>query len=223
MTIAGAGPDQLPRVVRTLNTMDGAPQLNDRNYSLDLALACPTELRACLRRICSWRIPPNWCAADWFEEIRAFATCVAWEAQCQFDPSYGVPLDGFVYSRVMGRALARYRREWAFGAHCIGEVVEQDRNVLSGNRALRDFSGQDSAGDGLLEALTGLSDQNAWLIKQLFWEDRTQAEIGRELGTSQRAVSKRKQAALQALRRLLNGSETKKTCDRGSKNERSRQ
>lgn len=46
-----------------------------------------------LKRIRSWRVPPNWSRGDWFEELAAVATAAAWQAICDFDPERGVPLD----------------------------------------------------------------------------------------------------------------------------------
>src|SRR5258707_2192007 len=65
-----------------------------------------------LRRARSWRVPPNWSAIDWHEELRAVALAAAWQAGQDHDPSRGVPLGGFVYFRVQAQALTRYRQEW---------------------------------------------------------------------------------------------------------------
>jgi hypothetical protein len=35
-------------------------------------------LVAALRRVLSWRTPPNWSATDWREELRALAIASSW-------------------------------------------------------------------------------------------------------------------------------------------------
>jgi Sigma-70 region 2 len=71
----------------------------------------------------SWRVPPNWSAVDWFEEMTAVGTAAAWQAVCDFDPARGVALAGFGYCRMMAGCLSRYRKEWRYALH----VVANDR------------------------------------------------------------------------------------------------
>jgi hypothetical protein len=52
----------------------------------------------------------------------------------------------------------------------------------------------------LLDAVASLSEPQQWLIRQLFWDGRTGAELGVALSLSQPAVSKRKQAIIRSLR-----------------------
>jgi RNA polymerase sigma factor (sigma-70 family) len=186
--------------------MDREAQAKRREWWSDLPLACPDEFHVCLRRICAWHVPPNWCAADWLEEIRAVAASAAWEAECQFDPARGVPLGAFVRSRVLGRALTRYRQEWATGRRWVRqESVSPAHGAINGALALSPSGGATGAEawDEVREALELLSERNQRLLRQLFWEERTEAEIGRELGISQRAVSKRKHRGLRLLRHCL--------------------
>src|SRR6476661_1378249 len=70
-----------------------------------------------LKRIRSWREPPNWSRGDWVEELAAVAIAAAWKAICDFDPERGVPLEGFGYCRMMSCCLARYRKEWRYALH----------------------------------------------------------------------------------------------------------
>src|SRR4051794_37817300 len=67
----------------------------------------------CLKKIYRWRVPRGWSGHDWFEEMRAEMAAAAVEADREFDPSRGVPWRGFLGSRLMCAALARYRREWS--------------------------------------------------------------------------------------------------------------
>ena len=104
--------------------MERACQANGRNPGL----GCAAEVDTCLRRICSWRVPPNWSSADWLEEVRAVAIGEAWKAQCEFDFSRGVSLNDFVHSRMLSRVLARYRQEWSYGLHCLRRGMEEDED-----------------------------------------------------------------------------------------------
>jgi RNA polymerase sigma factor (sigma-70 family) len=145
-----------------------------------------------MRRIRAWRVPPGWGPADWWEEVAAEAAIAALLAVTDFDPARGVPLGCYVRMRVLGHALARYRREWAYGIRC--------------SRPLTDSEGADSPAslpEGISEelgrALESLPAADRWLIRRLFWEDRSQAEVADEMGISQQAVSKRKRRALELL------------------------
>jgi RNA polymerase sigma factor (sigma-70 family) len=185
--------------------MDGEPRNNYRKWCLELPLGYRAEFETCLGRICSWHVPPNWGAEDWFQEICAVAASAAFEAESRFDPTYDVALDAYVHSRVFSRALARYRQEWAFATRCICDDVEQqDENTQRRNEAFlpRVLEGNPAC-DALLDAMTDLPIQSRWLIQELFWADRKEAEIGRELGITQQAVAKRKRAAMQWLSERL--------------------
>ena len=53
-----------------------------------------------LRRTGFWRVPPNWSALDWHEELHAVALASAWQAEQDHDLSLEVPMAGFVFFRV---------------------------------------------------------------------------------------------------------------------------
>ena len=174
--------------------------------AMDPTLAGNTEFQACLRRIRSWHIPPNWSRPDWFEEIGAVAVAAACEAESRFDPLRNVALSSFVHSRVLSRALTRYRQEWAFLQRCRNPAATLREPDQSAREPAVVVGAQDDnpACGELLEAMAELRAQHRWLLRQLFWEDRTEAEIGREMEISQQAVAKRKQAVLRWLRERLN-------------------
>jgi DNA-directed RNA polymerase specialized sigma24 family protein len=175
-------------------------------------------LNRCFKRICSWRVPPNWSAADWREEIRAHGLAASCEARCDYDESRGVPLDAFVYQRVIARAYSRFRREWAYGLRCNSEtegVVADGWDIsLLGECFVqhRELSVEpDPAFQELREAVESLSEPNHQLIMHLFWEEQTEANIAEALGISHQAVNKRKRAAIQKLRTWLEVSTNKET------------
>ena len=157
-------------------------------------------LIAGLRQARSWRVPPNWSAIDWNEELHAVAITAAWQAAEDFDPSRGVPLASFVRYRVKAHSLARYRQEWRYALRVTAVDIEIiDTLAGSAPDAHRALSGFES----LDRALEQLPERERWLLVQLFWQHRTEIAIAAELHISQPAVSKRKRAALLHLRSIL--------------------
>jgi RNA polymerase sigma factor (sigma-70 family) len=187
--------------------MDGQRSTKEQNWGLD----CAAEVEACLQRICSWRVPPNWSAVDWRDEIRAVALGEAWKAECEFDFTRGVPLADFVHSRLLARVLTRYRQEWSYGLHCLRRGMQEDDGDSLEERSTNHgpVAHLDKENAEVWEIVTLLDPKTRRLVIQLFCEGRTEAEIARELGLSQRAVSKRKQAALGVLRQYLQDREKK--------------
>lgn len=55
----------------------------------------------------------------------------------------------------------------------------------------------------IANAVSGLPHSNREAIIQIFWNGYTEAEIVKQLGISQRAVSKRKQVSLKHLKSML--------------------
>lgn len=55
----------------------------------------------------------------------------------------------------------------------------------------------------LHRALSSISDEERYLIQQIYFNDRTERDLAEELGCSQNAVNKRKQHILDKLRRFL--------------------
>jgi hypothetical protein len=150
---------------------------------------------SCLRRILSWRVPPNWSISDWRNEMRAQAACAAWQAVCDYDPSLGVPFNAFARQRVLTSTLTRYRQEWAYA---LRSAYEHDPE--GSDSGLLDSSVSAVFDDWPGHALACLSKSEIWLIGQLFLKDRTEAEIATQIGITQQAVNKRKSMILLRLR-----------------------
>jgi RNA polymerase sigma-70 factor (ECF subfamily) len=129
--------------------------------------------------------------------MHAVASSAAWEAESEYDPSRGVPFCGFARQKVLSSALTRYRQEWSYA---LRSAVECDLEQ-------RDGACSDEDPDGMVHslriALDRLSDSEGLLVKELFWEQRSEAEIARRAGITQQAISKRKRVVLSSLRRLL--------------------
>ena len=147
------------------------------------------------RPINQWRVPPNWSAQDWREEMEAEVSAAAWEAECEFDPARGVPPEYFVRRRVLARALRRYRREWAYARRCGLHLDGDDRDD-----ATSDGLASVEASDLLRCYLQRLPEIQRRLIEDLCWEEKTEVELARMFSLSQSAISKCKRRALKQLR-----------------------
>ena len=166
----------------------------------------------CLRRILSWRLPPNWSRFDWREEVREILGVSAWSAQSEFDPTRGIPFPAFLHQRLMARALTRYRQEWTYGlrfhSRCSESPTSDDEDRADPGDVpdtVDPFSGVEDSPEreALAEAVAALPEPSRRLMMRLFWEERPEREVAAELGISQPAVSKRKQAIMRELHRSL--------------------
>ena len=119
-----------------------------------------------LGRILSWRVPPNWTARDWSEEMRAQGAAAAWQDVCDYDPTRGVPLRAFLGQRVLTSALTRYREEWRYVMRCVRDLMGDG----CGEHAEDDQSDSILGCDVLYHALARLSLSDRALIEQLFWK-----------------------------------------------------
>jgi len=171
-------------------------------------------LSRCCRRACSWRIPPNWSAADWFQEVRAIVAAAAWQAVSDLDHYRALAPSAVLYQRVMARCLARYRQEWSYGLHCLPEDVKSAWSADCFAKSLSPCASDSSASPAdsfdnaelrraLHVALMALPEPDRWLIHQLFWEERTESELADLLGVNQSTVSRRKNGVLRDLNRNL--------------------
>jgi len=165
-------------------------------------------LERCFGRICSWRTPPNWSNREWFEEIKAHAIAASCRAISEYDVARGVPLEAFVYQRVIARVLTRLRQEWSYALRFVSDNdSEKDEDIDSASRHRSDAVDL-AQSDGLIydelkQAIASLSESNRWLITQLFWNGQTEVDIAHALGIGRRAVNKRKHAILQSLHEVL--------------------
>jgi RNA polymerase sigma factor (sigma-70 family) len=151
----------------------------------------------CWSRIRSWRVPPHWSAGDWSDEARALGALAACEARRSFDPGRMVPLEAYLYRRVVEGVWARYRREWGFARRCRPAGDLSERPAAEPDRLDRESI------ERLARILEALGESDQCLIRRLFWDDRTEDQLAGELGVSRQAVNKRKQKLLRQLRAEL--------------------
>ena len=157
-------------------------------------------LRRAFRRIFSWRIPPNWSAHDWFDEVKAITAAARCQAELDYDVERGVPLSAFLYQRVLTCAWTRYRQEWAYALRFVHEdEIECDEAATPRTSLLEVCPSDDSLRCALLE----LPFADQWLVRQLFWNSVSEDKVARNLKITQQAVSKRKRKIIRKLRRLL--------------------
>jgi RNA polymerase sigma factor (sigma-70 family) len=164
-------------------------------------------LSCCLKRLNSWRIPPNWSASDWFEEIKAVGAAAAWQAEGEFDSSRGVPMSAFLYQRILARVFTRYRQEWAYALHLAPRIDEELNELALQVEALLSPETVHES-ESVRGALNSLSSLDRQMVVRLFWQEHTETQIARSLGISQSAVSKRKRAILGKLRTRLESAGT---------------
>jgi len=167
-----------------------------------------SAMQSGLKRIRSWRVPPNWSRADWLEELRAVGTAAAWQAVCEFDPERGVPLAGFGYCRMMTRCLSRYRKEWRYALHLVASDSCENETTTFKNSGLAALSAANGNGahhsnDDLRGAAGTLPAEQRRLIEQLFWEERTETEVAGAMGINQSTINRRKRTILKGLRMEL--------------------
>jgi len=162
-------------------------------------------LRRAFRRIFSWRIPPNWSAHDWFDEVKAITAAACCQAKFDYDFERGVPLSAFLYQRALTCARTRYRQEWAYALRFMQEGgIGCDEAAASRTGLPEVYSCDDSLQCALLE----LPFTDQWLIRQLFWNSMSEDKVARNLKITQQAVSKRKRKIICKLRHLLREART---------------
>jgi DNA-directed RNA polymerase specialized sigma24 family protein len=155
--------------------------------------AWPALWARCWSRIRAWRVPPRWSPSDWGEEVRAQGALAACEALRAFEPGRLVPLEAFLYRRVIASIWTRYRQEWSYGRRCRPAALA-DFAAAEPERPDPELLGRLAA---LLEAL---DDTDRRLVRQLFWDGRSEEQLALDLGITRQAVNKRKQKLLHRLR-----------------------
>jgi DNA-directed RNA polymerase specialized sigma24 family protein len=155
--------------------------------------AWPSLWARCWSRIRSWRVPPRWSHHEWLVEARAQGALAAYEAIRAFEASRLVPLDAFLYRRVVESVWTRYRQECSFGRRCPPDTRLPELAA----------TGAEPPDGELLERLEAilrtLDEGELRLIRQIFWDGRSEDELARQLGVTRQAVNKRKQKLLRRL------------------------
>lgn len=173
----------------------------------ELARRLRAVVGTCLRRIRSWRTPARWSTQDWRVEADQVATIAAWQASGDSGQSQGTGLENEISKWIMACVRRRHREEWRYAAHTAPEIEEPPEEGAQppwrGQAPTTDEFDSSQPYEPLREALESLSLRQQFLVHALFWDGRTEEELGRHWGISQRGVSKRKAVALALLRERL--------------------
>jgi RNA polymerase sigma factor (sigma-70 family) len=121
----------------------------------------------------------------------------ACEAHRSFEPSRSVPLEAYLYRRVVASVRTRYRQEWSFGRRCRADAALPDRSSAESDRPDPELLAR------LASRLGDLRECERRLIVRLFWEGNSEDGVANELGVSRQAVNLRKQKLLRRLRSEL--------------------
>jgi RNA polymerase sigma factor (sigma-70 family) len=171
-------------------------------------------VQVALHQARQWRCPIHWDGNEWQKELDAIAQAAAFEACFYFDEQRGITLEIFVFWQVLTALRDFHRREWAYFAfHCghltkasdEGEVGEGDESAEVCEEVATEGLEQEWRRYLIFWSLERLSERERQVMKRLYWDEWTEAEIAHELGISQQAVSKIKRKAIQKLRKLLEG------------------
>jgi len=154
----------------------------------------------CLKRLMSWRTPPNWSTADWLEEITSVGLVTVCQAESEFEPSRNVPWVAFLYQRILARVFTRYRQEWAYALHAAPEINEEPAHLVP--KADAQFPAE-TRHESVRAIIDLLPAPDRRLVALLFWQEHTESQIAQSLGITQSAVNKRKQLLLGRLRGRL--------------------
>ncbi len=119
--------------------------------------------------------------------------CQALQAEREFDACRGVPIEAFIWKRVLGRLLAAYRKEWR-------ECGIPNRLALQNRTVTHDAEEAASASDGIASLLIGFSEHDRWMLRRAIVDQQTEGRIAAELGVTQQAVSKRLRGLLGRLK-----------------------
>jgi DNA-directed RNA polymerase specialized sigma24 family protein len=180
----------------------------EQSFSRDIANddELSAALRRAFRKILSWRIPPNWSAHDWFDEVKAITAAACCQAELDYDLEHGVPLSAFLYQRALTCAWTRYRQEWAYALRFMQkEDATGCDEVATPRTSVPEICPPD---DSLQYALLELPFADQWLVRQIFWNNVSQDKVARNLKITQQAVSKRKRKIIRKLRQLLRDGRT---------------
>ncbi|MBL8746976.1 MAG: sigma-70 family RNA polymerase sigma factor [Phycisphaerae bacterium] len=168
-----------PRLVRSVHACSA------RRLALTIADRCTARVRR-------WPPPPGWSRHEWIMESAANAAHQALQAEQDFDARRGVPIEAFIWKRVLGRLLAIYRREW--------RQQSLPKRLMALERVQHQCGSAASASlDGTEDLLKGFTENDRWLLKRALIDHLSESRIAAELGVTQQAVNKR----LRALRGRL--------------------
>ncbi len=154
--------------------------------------------REALTRTYRWRVPFNWTRPQWREEMLSEVALavieLSWETAMELPTN-----SAHFQSMIQNKLLRRYRQEWAFNKHFGRQMVNEPTDYHRPD--MEDLHLR------LQVSMDALPEKDRLLIRQLYWEKRTETQIASEAGVSVPAICKRKKRLLCHLRNLLENIE----------------
>jgi len=178
--------------------------MNPEDFPILLTTLAPL-IQSVIRRVSRWQTPANWSRADWADEERAVVNLAVCQTVRDHSQVADNSLEQTVYFHALGRALTRYRQESLYSGRFLPlmpteDTADEEENVPTIAPRWCPVDESVCTPEWLTAAIEGLPKPDSQLIEKLFWQERTQADIARELNISQRAVSQRRQRVLKNLR-----------------------
>lgn len=144
-----------------------------------------------LRKAYRWQTPCHWNTSQWREELVGVAYLAALQAEGEYDPARGIPLQPFLLQRTLSVLLTYYRREWKFGSQCTPleatspEDGEPDAQSIDLPDPLStDFVEQVCLSEDLRRALRSLTARERQVVVMVFWDDMSERAIAETLGVA---------------------------------------
>ena len=141
------------------------------------------------------------------EELKAEGIAATWEAERDFDPARGVPLDAFVQQRVWTRTLNRYRREWAYVVATAEAGWKAAMTAMS--RLTKAFLPSRTLSH-CKPVCAGCPTRNVASLKESSGKRRLRSKSPGFSCLTQSGISRRKQRILEQLRRWLGRTDKEK-------------
>jgi len=154
-------------------------------------------INAAICRARRWQKPPQWSVAEWCDELRAEANLAMLTATESYEPAFGVPLEAFVYERVLHALLRLHRREWRYALR-----VRSGEGLLEAQRSDQPYS---SETESLHTAIQSLPDRERMVIQEIFWMNKTEREVAEAFGITAPQVHRLKTRALRRLYEIFTG------------------
>lgn len=170
-------------------------------------------LERCLRRASSWPAPPNWSRHDWAQVTHQVANIALCDALRDRPTHADIPLEAFVHQRLMSALRTKARREYRYGARSTPLTAEMEQSLPAhpnGTAAQsHGANGQDSIRQTIHDLLASLPARSVKLLREIFYEGRTVAELSQQLHINRRTLNSQKLSALALLRCALCADDTR--------------
>ncbi len=175
---------------------------------MDIAVLNEVVQKA-LRKAYRWQTPGNWSTAEWREELMGVAYLACLEAEGDYDPVQGLPLQHFLLQRTLSALLSHYRREWRFASRCtFPDPV--DLGNETGSKPLDPPDPESAAfvnrvclSVDVRRALSSLTARERQVLMMVFWDGMSERDIAARIGVALSTVCVYKDRALRKLRRAI--------------------